>query len=173
MVASVASTVHGIIVADGRRFSVELKPELLIVDAKAWFVRQIERHVALGRAAERDGDKDFANEMREVADQVAALIEAGRPLRQTGMWPQIHNRSLMQPWAVDDDADSRRAFALRLVEFGTTSDSGDPCFLLRCHEGIGELVATERLRAQALFSSPFATKIVQASDLRRRLEELV
>ena len=171
MVASPESIVHGIVLVDGERYAIAIRSEFLFIDALAWFEHQRKKHLELAKRGTEEGDEEFATEMREVADQVAELVRAGRPLNQPGIWPQIRNRSLVQPWRVEDDHASVRSYLKSLIEFGVASDAENPIFLVRCDDG-GELLATERLRAQVRFAGPFAAKLVDCEEILRRLSDL-
>lgn len=164
--------VHGVVAVDGQRFKIDLKPEMLYIDAAAWFARERERHLALAEDAMRDGDEDFATEMREVADQIATLIARESCVRLPGMWPQIYNRSLIQPWTVADTPQAMRSYVRNVIEFGAASESDQSDFLMICDNGRHEFLVVDRLRAQAKFARPFTVEIVAPEEIQRRLTEL-
>ncbi len=169
MVAPPEPIVHGAVVVDGQRFDVAIRSEFLFVDALAWFEHQRKKHSELAERGVEEGDEEFAAEMREVADQVAELLCAGRPLEQPGIWPAIRNRSFVLPWRVEDDPAAIRSYLRSLVEFGVASAAENPTFLIRCGGDDKEFLATERLRAQLRFAHPLAAKLVDAEEIRMRL----
>lgn len=167
MSADLDSIVHGVVILDGERYHLAIRSEMLIVDAVAWFEYEREKHARMATEAKADGDDGFACDMKEVAEEIAALLAAGRPLDQPGLWPQVRNRSVLMPWRVEDNPAAIRAYARTLLEFGSVSDRDELDFVLRVDEGGGEIHATSRLRNQARFASPLRAHVVDRETLSR------
>ena len=163
---------NGLLIFNQEVRALTVLPELLYLDAITWFSHMSLVHQNMADEGARDGDEEFAIDMREVSEQIQRLLAAGVYFHQKGLWPQVENRAKLPEWRITSFTNATSYFKY-LLDNPTVPTCKDCHFILEISCRSITLKVTEELSGSTRFAAPFQSEILDSTTMDMQARALV